>query len=488
LSFSTDVIVSGIVFQPDASEYTITVSRHSKIMYVIGNPDGAITNQSGKVQKFIGVGTVCPLHCSGDAFWFQEVTLGPLLDFTAAASNIRFVDQVGPVTANFTIRAARQAGSFPGSLVFTSLGGNTDAGHSTITLEGASVDGAQGGQAIFGASSGYASAGNAIITANGGTTTGALGGSVTFALGGRANSATLIANGGTNGGEGGLILFDTLAAPDTTARIELFGNAILDTSGEYFVPFRIGSLEGSGTVSLGRVTLVTGSNNLSTTMSGIIKDEGIITQGPGSLTKVGTGTLTSEGANTYTGGTQVNEGTLIVGNATGSATGTGGVRVNGGTLGGPGTIAGTVLIGTGDGSGAFLAPSAVASQPTIFTTQDKLSFRADGTYTYKLNTDTAEDDQVVANGIRIESGAQFSFVAVGSNTLTPGTVFTAISNTSSDPIAGTFANLPDDSTFTVGNNTYQADYEGGDGNDFMVTVLTSLLVVSQWLSCLGVKV
>jgi len=466
LSFSADVIVSGIVFQPDASEYTITVSRHDKIVYLIGNPDGAIINQSGKVQKFVGVGTVCPLHCSGDAFWFQQISFGPLLDFTAAASNIRFVDQVGPVTANFTIRAARQADSSPGSLVFTSLGGNTDAGNSRITVEGASVDGAQGGQAIFGAS-----AGNAIITANGGTTTGALGGSVSFALGGRAKSATLIANGGTNGGEGGLIFFDTAAAPNTTARIELFGNGTLDTSGEYFVPFRIGSLEGSGTVSLGRVTLVTGSNNLSTTVSGIIQDEGIITTGPGSLKKVGTGTLTLEGANTYTGGTTINEGTLIVGNSTGSATGTGRVRVNGGTLGGQGTIAGAVLIGTGNGPGAFLAPSAEVSELTIFTTQDKLSFRADGTYTYMLNTDTAAGDQVVANGIRIESGAQFDFDVIGNQELDIGQVFTPISNTSTRRISGTFSNLADGSIVTINGNNFQASYSGGDGNDLTLTVV-----------------
>jgi hypothetical protein len=55
--------------------------------------------------------------------------------------------------------------------------------------------------------------------------------------------------------------------------------------------------------------------------------------------------------------------------------------------------------------------------------------------------------------------------------LTAGTVFTAISNTSAAPISGTFANLADNSTFTAGQNTYQASYSGGDGNDLTLTVV-----------------
>ena len=71
----------------------------------------------------------------------------------------------------------------------------------------------------------------------------------------------------------------------------------------------------------------------------------------------------------------------------------------------------------------------------------------------------------------IESGAQFDFNAVANKRLTTGTVFTAISNTSATQISGTFANLPDNSTFTVGRNNYQANYEGGDGNDLTLTVV-----------------
>jgi hypothetical protein len=50
-------------------------------------------------------------------------------------------------------------------------------------------------------------------------------------------------------------------------------------------------------------------------------------------------------------------------------------------------------------------------------------------------------------------------------------VFTAISNTSATPISGTFANLADGSTLTVGRNNYQVSYSGGDGNDLTLTVV-----------------
>ena len=88
-----------------------------------------------------------------------------------------------------------------------------------------------------------------------------------------------------------------------------------------------------------------------------------------------------------------------------------------------------------------------------------------------MNSSNATADEVVALGVTINSGAQFSFTDFGGNTLTPGTVFTVIDNTSAAPIAGTFSNLPNGSMFTVSGNTYQVNYEGGDGNDLTLTVV-----------------
>ncbi|MCX5653817.1 MAG: autotransporter-associated beta strand repeat-containing protein, partial [Planctomycetota bacterium] len=77
--------------------------------------------------------------------------------------------------------------------------------------------------------------------------------------------------------------------------------------------------------------------------AGVIADN---TTGTGTvaLTKVGAGTITLSGANTYSGGTKVLEGALLVSNTTGSATGTGTVTVGAATLGGRGFINGPVTL------------------------------------------------------------------------------------------------------------------------------------------------
>jgi len=43
----------------------------------------------------------------------------------------------------------------------------------------------------------------------------------------------------------------------------------------------------------------------------------------------------------------------------------------------------------------------------------------DGSYSYKLNTKKAKGDQVIANGVTIENGAQFDFMTVQNKKLTP---------------------------------------------------------------------
>src|SRR5262249_23252131 len=77
-----------------------------------------------------------------------------------------------------------------------------------------------------------------------------------------------------------------------------------------------GSIEGAGTYFLGSNQLTVGSNNLSTTVSGEIQDGGSFGGSGASLVKVGTGTLTLSGNNSYTGATTISTGTLVAASST----------------------------------------------------------------------------------------------------------------------------------------------------------------------------
>ncbi|MDY3557767.1 autotransporter-associated beta strand repeat-containing protein [Gemmata sp. JC673] len=109
-------------------------------------------------------------------------------------------------------------------------------------------------------------------------------------------------NGGTLTLAGGAALNDAVA-------VTVAGGATLALSADE----TIGSLAGSGAVSLGAFNLTTGGNNGSTTLSGAVS-------GTGTVFKNGTGTFTLSGTNTY-GNTTVLGGTLSV--ATDANLGTG---------------------------------------------------------------------------------------------------------------------------------------------------------------------
>ncbi len=343
----------------------------------------------------------------------------------------------------------------------------TCAGTSFIA-NGATVAGCQAGQ-IYAYGAEYGTGlGVATFTANGGNGTNAQGGLIDVFNLPLSDQTVVIANPGTNGGLGGTILIEGDPMLDP-CQFQVFGNGTLDlTNARTRTGISIGSLSGDGEVLLVGNNLTIGTNNLITTFSGVIQDG---TRRRGSIAKVGDGTLTLSGANTYTGGTTVSAGTLEVANTTGSATGNNSVNVAAGTLGGNGIIQGAVTIGTGNGSGADLAPSVGSNQPARLTLKKTLTFKADGTYAYQLNTNNNRADLVTARGVTIESGAQFSFQPTGNRSLAVGRVFNLINNTSANPITGTFSNLPDDSTFTFGSNTYQVSYEGGTGNDLTLTVV-----------------
>ena len=213
------------------------------------------------------------------------------------------------------------------------------AGNGTFTNPGSADSTVGGGFVVFH----FGTAGDATFINDGATASGGIAGETLFQDTGDAGNAMLIANGGVGGGDGGSIQFAT-ASTGGTARVEVFGNGNLDISRHNAPGVTTGSIQGNGAVFLGANNLTVGTNNLGTTFSGLIQDGGSGGGTGGSLTKAGTGKLTLTKSNTYTGGTTITKGTLLVTNRSGSATGSGSVQVNAGTLGGTGKITGAVTV------------------------------------------------------------------------------------------------------------------------------------------------
>lgn len=116
--------------------------------------------------------------------------------------------------------------------------------------------------------------------------------------------------------------------PDAGGTVTVGTNTTLDVNG---VSETIGGLAGTGTVnsSSGAGVLAVGGNNSNSTFSGVLANGA----GTLALTKVGTGTLNLAGtANTYSGGTKIESGRIVITNA--AALGAGDVTIQASTGGG----------------------------------------------------------------------------------------------------------------------------------------------------------
>ncbi|MGH6736861.1 MAG: beta strand repeat-containing protein [Methyloceanibacter sp.] len=216
-----------------------------------------------------------------------------------------------------------------------------------------------------------------------------------------------------------------------------------------------GSIAGAGNYILGANELTVGSNNLSSEASGVISGTG------GSLVKVGTGSLTLSGINTYTGPTNVAAGQLIV---NGSLDPISDVTVNNGA-----TLGGSGMVGVVDvNAGGILAPGASAGMLQT----DDLTFAGTPQLRIELGGSTAGTgyDQVNVAGNATLANAVLSVSRIGGFDPAAGTTFRILDNDDNDAISGIFTGRPDGSTFLTGGRKYTIDYDGGDGNDLVLTI------------------
>jgi hypothetical protein len=108
------------------------------------------------------------------------------------------------------------------------------------------------------------------------------------------NDTSTAANAVITTNSGGTTSF-TGASTGGNARFITNAGGTVDISGLGAAGMTAGSIEGAGDYVLGSKTLTAGGNNASTTVDGVISGNG------GGIAKVGTGTMTLTGTNTYTG-------------------------------------------------------------------------------------------------------------------------------------------------------------------------------------------
>jgi autotransporter-associated beta strand protein len=219
----------------------------------------------------------------------------------------------------------------------------------------------------------------------------------------------------------------------------------------------IGSLSGSGPVTLGASTLMaltTGNDNTSTTYSGVIS-------GSGGLTKIGTGNFVLSGANSYTGPTNVNGGILWVNGSITAST----LIVNaGGTLGGTGTVGPTII------NGGTLAPGNSIGTITI---QGSLVLGTAATYLVQISP--SQSDLSIVTGTAFLAGTVLAAFSPGSYVARSYTILTALGGRNGTFGALTTSGLPSGFAASLG-------YTGSDAIVNLTAVLGQQTVPTATLS------
>ena len=123
------------------------------------------------------------------------------------------------------------------------------------------------------------------------------------------------------------------------------------------------------------------------------------------ITKTGTGTMELSGTNTYTGGTTVSAGTLLVNSPGSLAAGSAVTVQSGGTLGGNGTIGGAITVE----SGGILAPGTSAGKLTV---NNSVTMDSGAIYEWQLaaKTGPAGTDWDLISAANVSFGGTLNFV------------------------------------------------------------------------------
>jgi len=298
VNISTSVEVNSIVFSSGSASFTLSVPTYGVIGGDLIISGTGVINSSSVFQTFVNRAQIvfnnastaanAQMHIVNDTGFYAGTPAGVTIfndTSTAAGASIENVSGHLDYYAGKTIfNDASSAGHASitnygapethGSGTTTTFNGTSTAANAFIENWGShSLEGGAGGTSFNETST----AGHATITNHGSDD---YPGATGFNASSTADSAILIANGGEHGGA--IIFGDD--STGGTARVEVFDAGYLDISrGQPGVT--IGSIEGSGNVSLGANRLTVGTRNINTSFSGVIS-------GTGLLSKVGSGVLT----------------------------------------------------------------------------------------------------------------------------------------------------------------------------------------------------
>jgi autotransporter-associated beta strand protein len=243
---------------------------------------------------------------------------------------------------------------------------------------------------------------------------------------------------------------DNQIADTTKVHLSLGGRLDMNDMNE-----TTGAIDGrGGIIDLGTGVLREGADNASSTFGGLII-------GSGDLFKLGLGTWTLTGNNTYSGQTTVSAGTLVINGSQEDSP----VTVNGtATLEGRGTIGDLHVFGS-------LRPG---TSPGILTSSN-LAFSPLGDYFVELNGPDPGTgyDQLSVRGTN-QLGGSTLHVSVGTG-FAPfeGEEFVIINNDGADGIQGTFAGLANGSIITANNLQFRIRYFAIFENDVVLTLVNT---------------
>ena len=218
----------------------------------------------------------------------------------------------------------------------------------------------------------------------------------------------------------GALQLDKDNALPATTNVKVSSSGTLDLNG---CTSTLAGLAGSGAVTnsggkngASAALLLVGNLNASSEFSGVIENH---PNAALSLDKVGTGTLTLSGRNTYTGTTDVDAGSLLINGDNSAAKGTVTVASKA-TLGGTGTVGGATTIKSGGIGAPGAAPGAIGTQ----TFNGALTYDSGSTFKWDLSGATlaipngtnnqGSYDEVVASGaVSVMCGAIFEVNLAG---------------------------------------------------------------------------